>query len=101
MMVAKKLHNKHVCKRELVEDDRGCEDVPKFKYFDGRKFRAVMHGMPKTKAVETARDARKRGFYARLVVYMATHYAGKKPEPAYALYVCNTDSKKEREMRNR
>ena len=98
--MTKKLHNKHLCKRELVEDVRGFDEVPRFKYFNGRKYRAVMHGMPKDMAVERAKEARQRGFYARLVIYMVTHIAGKKPEPGYALYVCNTKSKTELESRD-
>lgn len=96
----KLLHNKHVCRRELEKDDRGWVDVPLFKYFNGRKYRAVMHGMTKKMAVEVARDARKNGFHARLVVYMETYVPKKESYPVYALYVCKTQSKKELESRN-
>lgn len=96
----KKLHNKHLCKRELETDERGWVDVPLFKYFNGRKFRAVMHGMAKEMAIEVAKDARKRGFYARLVVYMETYPPKNMSRPVYALYVANTQSKKELESRN-
>lgn len=99
-MVAKKLHNKYVCKRELETDERGWVDVPKFKYFNGRKYRAVMHGMAKEMAMEVARDARKRGFYARLVVYMESYPPKNISRPVYALYVCNTESKTELEARD-